>query len=222
MDQFAWPRGLATAEVLWAGGAAIGQGQSTGNSSREILVRWEVFETFYKRARLQYPILQGLGVRVGHAFPPGWSVDGEPPSRDAVNTAIPGSCIETTLPAHGWHHAEFAADGQAETYFQSARAVQAGDTVELRFGPNALKGCVVVRARSGRFERNSLHSGILELLLAPTGTVKNGDSGTGTRKYSDQVSTICIKIIYLTKIKPALLSIFSVVRSVNVGTGGER
>jgi hypothetical protein len=171
VDEAAWPRGLATAEVLWAGGGGICFGHGKTEE------RWEPFGSFYQRAKMQYSLLKSLGAKVGRAFPPCWSDDGDPPSSDAIRSAVPGSSIKTTLPVHSWHHVEFAADGYPETYFQSDRAVRAGDTIELFFGPEPLKGCIVVRARSGRFERNALRSGILEVRLSPAGAAAAQLSG---------------------------------------------
>ena len=159
VDWFAWPRGLATAEVLWAGGGSL-QRQSAD-------CRWEPFRLFYARVKGHYPLLKSLGICPGPAFPDGWTEDGDPPLRNKVNPALMGSWVETSLPTDGEHYVEFAVDGYPETYFKSAREVRAGDTVELHFGPVPLEGCIVVRVRSGRFGRSELRHGVLELRLSP-------------------------------------------------------
>ncbi len=169
VDTMAWPRALATAEVLWAGGGGRRRRYQGGGTTAIKQVdegRWEAFPTFAARARRQRPLLRALGIREGPSFPGGMTDDGSPLSADSVLAAVPGCQVESTLPVLGLRHAEFAADGRGDTFFQSSRAPRAGDEVLLRVRSRPLEGCVIVRVRTGRDGRGVLHHGVLEVHLS--------------------------------------------------------
>ena len=193
VNAMAWPRALATAEVLWAGGGgrrrqARGVGTAAIRHANEGTCRWEAFPAFAARARRQRPLLRALGIREGPSFPGGMTDTGFPLSADSIPVAVPCCRVETALPVLGLRHAEFAADGRGDTYFQSSQAVRAGDEVLLRLEARPLEGCIVVRVRTGRDGQGILNHGVLEVHLS-TAAISNFESisfplrkGTGSRE----------------------------------------
>ena len=166
VDYMAWPRALATAEILWTGGGGPQRKSSpflrSNRSSRR-----ELFAHFAARARRQLPHLHFLGIQEGPAFPPFLDEDGNPRVSGEIPSAVPSCELVTSLPAHRLYHSDFALDGREDTFFLSSRAASVNDVVQVLFRPEPIAGCVVVRARTGKNGRGLLLDGILKLELIP-------------------------------------------------------
>ena len=202
VDGMAWPRALATAEVLWAGGCEFQHPLRTGlaktTTISDNLRRWETFESFVTRARLQHPLLWSLGIRKGPSFPPEFTDDGIPLAAESVSVAFPHCTIATSLPSLGLHHIQYAVDGCADTFFQSSRALRYGDVVEVHFRQQPLEGCVVVRTRTGRNGLGILQNGVLQVLLRQMSSSSMQIRSESGQHESNQVSSV--EVNYLISI----------------------
>lgn len=168
VEYCAFPRIAAIAEVAWS-----------QQDDRH-------FTDFMERLRPMLKRYEAAKVRHFNPF--------DPANIAPKMKAKEGAMIKTNLPTNDIHAPECAYDGNAKTYFWSARGPKTGDQFTVKF-KKSKKGTITVKTGGGgKLIRDHLHNGVLESSTDGKNFRQLSSFKKGTATAALPIDTTCVRI----------------------------